>query len=231
MTTPHHAPDRPAAVLWDMDGTIVDTEPYWMSAETALVAEHGGTWSHDDAMQLVGSGLENSARILQQAGVALSTTAIIDHLTDRVMAQIAESVPWRPGARELLAALRAEGIPVALVTMSLRRMALAVAEAIGDDVFAVVVAGDDVEHAKPHPEPYLLAAERLGVPIERCAAIEDSEFGLVSAIASGAAAIGVPCHVELHEAPTHVLWPTLDGRGVDDLALALHRHHHPEGTS
>ena len=91
---------------------------------------------------------------------------------------------------------------------------------------AVVIAGDDVEHPKPHPQPYLLAAERLGVPIHDCVAIEDSEFGLVSAVASGAAAIGVPLHVTLHEGPTHELWPTLAGRTVSDLSAALERHHH-----
>ena len=207
-----------------MDGTIVDTEPYWMTAETALVVEHGGSWTHEQAMQLVGSGLENSARILQRAGVDLGVHEIIDHLTDRVMEQIAVAVPWRPGARELIEQLRAEGIPVALVTMSLRRMALRVAEAIGDGTFDVVVGGDDVTHAKPHPEPYLLAAERIGVAIGRCVAIEDSEFGLASAVSSGAAAIGVPLHLELHEGPTHELWPTLDGRTVDDLSAALERH-------
>ena len=76
------------AVLWDMDGTIVDTEPFWMEAETELIAAHGGTWSHDDAMQLVGSGLVQSARILQEAGVALEVDEIIGTLTDRVMVQV-----------------------------------------------------------------------------------------------------------------------------------------------
>jgi len=209
-----------------MDGTIVDTEPYWMRAETALVAEHGGTWSEAQGMQLVGSGLVQSARILQEAGVALEVDEIIDTLTDRVMVQIEQGVPWRPGARELIAELRAAGIPIALVTMSIRRMALQVAAAIGDDVFGVVIAGDDVEHPKPHPQPYLLAAERLGVDIGHCVAIEDSEFGLVSAVASGAATIGVPLHLTLHEAPTHELWPTLAGRTVADLSGALGRHHH-----
>ena len=217
---------RPAAVLWDMDGTIVDTEPYWMRAETELVAEHGGTWSVAEGMQLVGSGLVQSARILQQAGVTLDVDEIIGTLTDRVMVQIEQGVPWRPGARELISELRAEGIPIALVTMSMRRMALQVAATIGDDVFQVVIAGDDVEHPKPHPQPYLLAAERLGVEIGDCVAIEDSEFGLVSAVASGAATIGVPLHLTLHEGPTHELWPVLSGRTVADLTAALERHHH-----
>ena len=135
-------------------------------------------------------------------------------------------MPWRPGARELIAELRAEGIPIALVTMSIRRMALQVAAAIGDSVFDTIVAGDDVENPKPHPEPYLRAAERLGVAIGDSVALEDSEFGLVSAVASGAATIGIPLHLTLHEGPTHELWPSLEGRTVDDLCAALARHHH-----
>ena len=146
--------------------------------------------------------------------------------TGRVLALMAQEVPWRPGARELLGELRAAGVRTALVTMSLRRMALTVADALGSDAFDLVVAGDDVTRPKPHPEPYLTAAERLGVSIRDCIAIEHSEFGLVSAISSGAAAIGVPCHVTLHEAPTHELWPSLAGRTLDDLAAALERHHH-----
>lgn len=226
MTTPSSDPLRPAAVLWDMDGTIVDTEPYWMRAETELVASFGGVWTAEDGMKLVGSGLPAAASVLQRAGVELSRGQIVEGLTDRVLEQIEVEVPWRPGARELLAGLRRASVPTALVTMSLRRMALRVAAAIGDEVFDVVVAGDDVANAKPHPEPYLTAAARLGVSIHDCVAIEDSEFGLVSAVAAGAATVGVPCHVTLHEAPTHELWPSLAGRGVDDLGAALLRHRH-----
>lgn len=222
---------HPAAVLWDMDGTIVDTEPYWMRAEIALVTSFGRSWTAEDGMQLVGSGLENSARILQEAGVDLPVDQIIDRLTDEVLAQIEVEVPWRPGARELLAELREASVPRALVTMSLRRMALRVAEAIGENAFDVVVAGDDVTHAKPHPEPYLAAAAALGVPIEHCVAVEDSQFGLVSAISSGAATIGIPLHLPLHEGPTHELWPTLEGRTLVDLTEALRRHHHRQSPT
>ncbi len=87
-----------AAVLWDMDGTLVDTEPYWMNAETPLVEAHGGSWSHEQALGLVGLGLEDSARIFQEAGVRMGVHEIIDHLTDDVMRQLAENgVPFRPG--------------------------------------------------------------------------------------------------------------------------------------
>ncbi|RZS58905.1 HAD superfamily hydrolase (TIGR01509 family)/HAD superfamily hydrolase (TIGR01549 family) [Microcella putealis] len=224
MTTAPEPLDRPAAVLWDMDGTIVDTEPYWMRAEVRLVESFGRTWSTEDAMQLVGSGLENSAILLQRAGVELEVEQIIDRLTDEVIEQIETEVPWRPGARELIAALREAGIPIALVTMSLRRMAVRVADAIGDAVFDVVIAGDDVTEAKPHPEPYLAAARALGVDIHHCVAIEDSQFGLASAISSGAATIGVPLHLALHEGPTHTLWSTLEGRTVAELTAVVNAH-------
>ncbi|HET8957769.1 MAG TPA: HAD family phosphatase [Microcella sp.] len=225
MTSAPEPLDRPAAVLWDMDGTIVDTEPYWMAAEVRLVESFGHTWTTEDAMQLVGSGLEASAGILQSAGVELPIPAIIDRLTDEVLAQIDEAVPWRPGARELIQQLGDAGIPVALVTMSLRRMALRVARAIGDDVFAVVIAGDDVTEPKPHPEPYLAAARALGVDIEACVAIEDSRFGLASAVASGAATIGVPLHLGLDEGPSHVIWANgLEGRTVAELTTVLNQH-------
>ena len=209
----------PAAVLWDMDGTLVNTEPYWISAETELIEAHGGTWSHEEALQLVGSGLDTSAGILQAKGVALSVDEIIDHLTDRVMEQLVEfGIPWRPGARELLTAVREQNIPTALVTMSIGRMAHHVADRLGFVGFDAVVSGDDVENSKPHPEPYLRGAELLGVRPEDCISIEDSEPGIRSAAAAGTVVIGVPFMVDLPDDVADVLWPTLDGRTVADLA-------------
>jgi HAD superfamily hydrolase (TIGR01509 family) len=216
---------RLAAVLWDMDGTLVDTEPYWMAAETPLIESFGGTWSHEQALGLVGLGLEDSARILQGTGVRLSTDAIIDHLTDDVMRQLAETgVPFRPGARELLAGLREAGIKTGLVTMSMRRMAQTVVDLIDFDAFDVVIAGDDATRPKPFPDPYLQACEALGVTPEQTVAIEDSPNGLRSAVASGASVIGVPLMVSLTGAGAHALWETLDGRTVDDVA-AFHAAH------
>jgi HAD superfamily hydrolase (TIGR01509 family) len=209
----------PAAVLWDMDGTLVDTEPYWMAAETPLVESFGGTWSHEQALQLVGLGLEDSARIFQNAGVRLSVREIIDHLTDTVMQQLAETgVPFRPGARELLADLRANGVKTALVTMSMRRMADRVVGLIDFDAFDVVIAGDDARRPKPFPDPYLQACEALGVDVADTVAIEDSPNGLRSAVASGAVSLGVPLMVSLAGAGAHDLWPTLEGRTAADLA-------------
>ena len=106
------------AVFWDMDGTIVDTEPYWIQAEKDLVASHGGSWSDEEAEELVGQALTYSAHRLQQAGVDLPVDAVIATLTDRVAERVSSGVPWRPGARELLEELAGSGIPCAMVTMS-----------------------------------------------------------------------------------------------------------------
>ncbi|WP_281349491.1 HAD family hydrolase [Microbacterium rhizomatis] len=209
----------PAAVLWDMDGTLVDTEPYWMAAETPLIESFGGTWSHEQALQLVGMGLEDSSRILQDAGVRMQVHEIIDHLTSDVMGRLAEDgILFRPGARELLAELRAAGIKTALVTMSMRRMAQTVVDLIDFDAFDVVVAGDDVTRPKPFPDPYLQACALLGVEAADCVAIEDSPNGLRSALASGASSIGVPLMVSLAGVGAHAIWPTLEGRTVADVA-------------
>ncbi|QHC60722.1 HAD-IA family hydrolase [Rathayibacter sp. VKM Ac-2760] len=207
-----------------MDGTLVDTEPYWMASEHALVASFGGVWTHEDAMSLVGSGLPASARILQGKGVDLPVEAIIDRMTDEVVAQLAESIPWRPGALELLSAVREAGVPQALVTMSIGRMAHAVVERLLFPAFDTVVSGDMVERSKPHPEAYLLAARTLGVEAADCVAIEDSHAGLASAVASGAAAIGVPHQLELDPGAPYSLWPTLAGRTLADLAQVSSEH-------
>lgn len=192
----------PAAVLWDMDGTLVDTEPYWMAAEHELVEAHGGTWTHEDAMLLVGNPLLTSARILRErGGVDLPEAEIVRFLIGRVIDQVRVEVPWRPGARELLAALREAGVPCALVTMSYRELAEPVVELAPDGAFQALVCGDEVEHGKPHPEPYLTAADRLGVDVTRCVALEDSPTGIASARAAGAATIGVEAVVPVEPAP------------------------------
>lgn len=209
---------KPSAVLWDMDGTLVDTEPYWMAAETELVESFGGTWSHEDALQLVGSGLLDSAAILQRAGVAMEAQAIVDHLTDAVQDSLrTEGVPFRPGARELLRDLRSAGVPTGLVTMSLRRMALSVVDLIDFEAFDIVVAGDDVDNPKPHPEPYLQAAALLDVDIAEVVVIEDSPTGVRAGLASGALTLAVPHIVPLDHLGAHELWPTLAGRDTGDL--------------
>ena len=200
-----------------MDGTIVDTEPYWLTAEIELVAAFGGLWTVEDGMQLVGSGLWHSARVFQARGVELTEDEIVQRLTNRVLEQVAVEVPWRPGARELLFELSELGVPTALVTMSTHHMAQQVVDALGFDAFAAIVGGDDVEHSKPHPQPYELGAAALGVSPAQCVAIEDSAPGVASAVAAGTVAIAVPLHIDLPEHDSYDLWTGLDGRRASDL--------------
>jgi HAD superfamily hydrolase (TIGR01509 family) len=183
-----------------MDGTLIDSEPYWILAETELIASYGGAWTHEDALQLVGNDLLTSGEVIRQAGVDLSADVIVDLLLDRVVAETVRRIPWMPGARELLDALAGAGVPCALVTMSYTRFASVVVDAAGGALHCAV-AGDEVTNGKPHPEAYLTAAQRLGVPIEQCVAIEDSPTGVRSAMASGARTLAVPNHVPIQPRP------------------------------
>jgi HAD superfamily hydrolase (TIGR01509 family) len=142
-------------------------------------------------------------------------------LTTRVLEQLEETVPWRPGSREMLTAVRESGVPTALVTMSIRRMADRIAASVGFTAFDVVIAGDEVTNGKPDPEAYLRAAIALDVEITDCIAIEDSEFGVAAAVASGATTLALPLHVRLPESPAYTRWESLEGRSLDEL-FALH---------
>ncbi|WP_064722157.1 HAD family hydrolase [Paenarthrobacter nicotinovorans] len=224
LETMHSLPSQPLlkAVLWDMDGTLVDTEPYWIAAERALVESYGGTWSHQQAMQLVGQSLLHSAAVLQAAGVGLEAREIVDTLSAQVIAEVRREVPWRPGARELLDELHTAGIRCALVTMSEGPLAGVVVESLPKPYFEFMVTGDTVTNGKPHPEAYLTAVERLrlddpSLTIHHCVALEDSVPGATAAIASGVVTVGIPHQVPLPEDPRMITWPTLAGRTTSDV--------------
>lgn len=208
----------PAAVLWDMDGTLIDSEPYWMKSEGSFAKANNSSWSEQDGLSLVGMSLYDSSKIIKErVGSDLEPEQIIQKLTDDVSAQLKQEIYWRPGARELLLLLRKKRVKTALVTMSMHRMAKQVADSIGFDAFDLIIAGDDVRHGKPHPEPYLKAAELLGVNPEDCVAFEDSLTGLRSAEAANTKAVGVKNIVEIPMEPGRILWPTLEGVTISDL--------------
>jgi HAD superfamily hydrolase (TIGR01509 family) len=221
MTSTDDATLMPAAVLWDMDGTIVDTEPYWITAEMELAELFGATWTHDDGIAVVGNGLPFTAQRMIDRGVQLEIDEIVQSLTSRVLEQLEVSVPWRPGAVELITELAEAGIPQALVTMSIDRMARTVASLVPGKPLSVVVSGDKVLRSKPDPEAYLLAADQLGVDIFQCVAVEDSPIGVTSASRAGAVTIGVTHLVSLDDAPAHLVLPSLSGFYRDDLARAF----------
>ena len=189
-------PESPHAVLWDMDGTLVDTEPYWIETEFELVEKHGGTWSTEHALNLVGNDLIESGRYIREhAGIDVEPADIVEELLDGVVARVKERVPWQPGAVELLADLRANGVRCALVTMSYRRFVAPILAALPEYTFEVIVTGDAVSRGKPHPEPYQKAAAVLGVDPRNTLAIEDSNTGARSAVAAGCTVLVVPNHV------------------------------------
>ena len=200
----------PAAVLWDMDGTLVDTEPYWMAAELELVREFGGRWTEADARSIIGFDLLDAAAVLRDRGsVRLEPTEIVERLHAGVLTRIRERMPWRPGARRLLTELHRQGVPCALVTMSWRPLVDAVLDALAPIRFEVVVTGDTVTNGKPHPEPYVRAATELGVDPVQCVAIEDSPTGVTSAAAAGCVVVAVPNLVGIEPAVGRYIIPSL----------------------
>jgi HAD superfamily hydrolase (TIGR01509 family) len=208
-----------------MDGTLIDTEPYWIAAETELVGSFGGQWSHEQGLAVVGSGLWLTAQALQEVGVDMEGRQIIDWLSDRVKQKMSEQMPWRPGALAMISALLDEGIPLALVTMSFRKMAYYLAESavkeLDRPVFSFVITGEDVAEAKPHPEAYLTAAQELGVDPNNCVAFEDSGHGAHAAFAAGAFTIGIPLYVPIPDDAVDIFWDTLEGKTPDDIRQEL----------
>jgi HAD superfamily hydrolase (TIGR01509 family) len=195
MTDLVQGPDQPAAVLFDMDGTLLDSERVWDIGLRELARSYGGELSDAARLAMVGGSMDSSMEILHadidqpwRDGDESAAWLI------RRMAELYQTeLRWRPGARELLSATRDAGIPTALVTNTGRFLVDIALDVLGLRTwFDAVVCGDEVAAGKPDPEPYLMAARLLGVPVERCVAIEDSPVGVTSALAAGAAVIAVP---------------------------------------
>ncbi|MGL3149195.1 HAD family hydrolase [Microbacterium sp. A82] len=213
---------RPAAVLWDMDGTIVDTESHWIAAADEILRFHGIQPSAEDLTPLVGMALTDGAALMQRLGADASVAELVERHLELAMRNTAlAGLTWRPGALEMLAALRGSGIRLALVTMSYRTYADTIIAALPKGTFDVVVTGDDVEQGKPFPDAYLRAVELLGVEARDCVAIEDSLIGLAAARAAGTQTLGVPHHIEIPTDAADAVWPTLAGRHPAELRVPL----------
>lgn len=210
---------RPAALLWDFDGTLVDTEPVWLECQTELVAKYGGTYTHEAAMLCVGQSMDDSARIQ----IALTAQPDLDrdwwvrHLSGMVAARVRERpIAWRPGALDLLNECAEQGRPCALVTASPPEMIAAVFDRVPEHPISAVVDGYEVSHGKPHPEPYLTGARKLGVEATRCLVLEDSNPGSDSGNAAGAVVISCPSLAPVAAAPRRRLVNTLDSLTLAD---------------
>lgn len=183
------------AIVFDNDGLLLDTEHAWTRAETTLFARHGETFTAEHKRELIGTSRAQSAAILERMlGLPGRGDGLMDDLHELVIEELADGVPPRPGALELLAAVRAAGLPVGLASNSSREFverALAVA-GLADGHFDVVLSADEVTAPKPAPDLYLAACAALGAAPERAAALEDSAPGVASARAAGLFVIAVP---------------------------------------
>lgn len=189
--------NAPEAVLFDMDGTLIDSEPVWFETEVAILAEHGYELGREHWIRVLGQPNDVAvAYLLEVSGIALTREELNEAIESAMTRRLGRGIALIPGAKELLAELEASGIPAALVSASSRRVVDACLGSIGADHFEFTVSGDDVVHGKPHPEPYLTAARLLGADPARCAVIEDSPTGAASGAAAGCRVVAIP-----HAAP------------------------------
>ena len=217
-------PGASTAVLFDMDGLLIDSEPLWLESETAVMARLGAAWTEQDQAQLLGGSLERTVCYLlgkatRPAPPAVVAEWLMSDIADRVRR---DGVPVQPGARELLASVRAAGLPHALVTSSERAFMEAVLASTGMR-FDVLVCADDVTATKPDPEPYLLAAKLVGVDPACCFALEDSPNGVASAEAAGCQVIAVPSLVPIVPAPGRTVVRSLLDLQADPAGIRLRR--------
>ena len=207
------------AVLFDMDGLLVDTEPLWFETETEVMARLGAPWTKEDQERLLGGSMEHTVGyLLAKASRPAPPAQVARWMMDGMLRRAADGrVIIRPGARELITEVAAAGIPYALVTGSQREFTDAVLKSTGL-TFTATVTGDDVTRPKPDPEPYLLAAKLLDAAPERCVALEDSPSGVTSATGAGCQVIAVPSLIPIPGAPGRLVVPSLS-----DISLATLR--------
>ena len=214
----------PAAVLFDMDGTLVESEHLWLAAEIEVMAELGATWTSADQEHCLGGPLERvTDYMVERSGAPLSSLEVRQRLLTAIERRMrCEPLAWRPGALALLRECRNLGVPTALVTASWAVLVQALADrmhdAVGGAPFDVVVAGDDIANSKPHPEPYETAAGLLQVTPAHALAIEDSPTGVRSAVAAGCVVVAVP-HITTIDASigAHFVTNTLREMNLSDL--------------
>jgi HAD superfamily hydrolase (TIGR01509 family) len=200
------------AVLFDMDGTLVDSEKVWDVGLRELAIRYGGELSASARVRMIGTSMADSMAILHAdlGQPWRDPTGSALWLEQRVSALFADGLVWRPGARRLLAEVRAAGVPTALVTSTGRLLVDVALATIGVENFDAVVCGDEVDETKPHPQPYRTAAKLLDVDVAGCVAIEDSPTGIASALAAGCAVVAVPSEVDLSDVDGVTVVASLD---------------------
>lgn len=200
----------PDAVLFDMDGLLVDTEPQWFRAETAVVTALGGDWGKQHQKALLGSNLPFAADyMVRHTGSSLPVSEVMSMLREAMSEQLARGVTLRPGADALIGVLVEQEVRLGLVTSSIREHLEVVLQFLPEDAFEVTVCADDVEQLKPHPEPYLRAIGLLDVLAERTVVLEDSPAGVLAGEAAGCAVVAVPSVVDIEPREGRHVVPSL----------------------
>jgi HAD superfamily hydrolase (TIGR01509 family) len=175
----------PSAVLFDLDGTLVHSEPVWVAAKALVAARHGAHWDDDDAAWAEGRATPvYSARIASRATVEVETAVIEAEISAEVADAMRTGEHWKPSALDALERLRGLGVRTALVTLSYRAIVDALIASDPRARFDVVVAGDEIARPKPDPEGYLRAAADLGVAPADCVVVEDSAVGARAGLAA-----------------------------------------------
>jgi HAD superfamily hydrolase (TIGR01509 family) len=206
------------AVLWDMDGTLIDSEKIWIEEEHLLMKELGVKWTEEDAKHCLGGPMERvDAYMRSRTGGNHQPLELSNLLIGRMVERLSQGVDFTIGAEELLSQMRSAGLPLALVSASTRQIVNAALKSIGTEYFAFTCSADDVTNSKPHPEGYLLAAKQLGVDIGRTLIIEDSHTGMRSAIDSGAFVLGLPHLTDLPMGEKVVHRSGLESLDLDEL--------------
>ncbi|MGI9195383.1 MAG: HAD family hydrolase [Candidatus Nanopelagicus sp.] len=187
-----------SAILFDMDGTLIDSEPLWFAAEVQVMAELGADWKPSDQINCLGGPMERTERYMQELTGNVKPIGYFSERLDLVMEQkLASDLSFMPNALELISECTEAGIPLALVTASTGRQMRSVLTRFPSNTFKATISRDDVKNSKPFPDPYLLAAETIGVDIKKCLVFEDSLTGVESGLRAGAQVIGIPHLVEM----------------------------------
>jgi HAD superfamily hydrolase (TIGR01509 family) len=189
-----------SAILFDMDGTLVDSEPLWLEAEREVMESVGSSWSAQDQLSCLGGPRERTEKIMQEKSNNVKPYGFFgDQLDILMLKKLEKQLQIVPNAIDLINQCRSFGLKIALVTASGGTLMRTVLTHFPADFFDITISADDVSKSKPDPEPYLLAADRLNVRIEDCLVVEDSITGVTSGLNSGAEVIGIPHLVAMPE--------------------------------
>ena len=208
------------AVVFDLDGVLLDSEHLWDQARRRVALDHGGAWRDGatEAMQGM-SSTEWSRYLADQLGVELPPADIANQVVEALLARYRDGLPFLPGAVDAVTRLSARW-PLGLASSANRPVIDEVLAIAGlNDAFAVTVSSEEVQHGKPDPDVYLEAARRLGVNPGTCAAIEDSANGIRAALAAGCQTIAVP-NQEYPPPPEVLARTALVVASLDELTVA-----------